>query len=944
MMSNSTIDLSAELAEEKSKRQAAEAEVRRLRTVLTELEAKAQQPAQAIPRASHLSVLRQQIKQKLTNAMPAPWYVYHLGRRNHWFLNDCLLPLLQYEAQDLRPFRSRMLEALLHPDDRAGLQAHYAQMATTPDNRLIQIECRLRSKGGQWKWFRFRDAVLTRHTDGTVQRISGFAVEITAEKNAYEELKQRNVFFENLVNNGQAELAVFDKNHRYLLVNPHTISSPEMREWIIGKDDFEYCAYRDIDLKVAQVRRSHFLKALQTSRDVSWEEKQENSESKPEYILRKYHPVADEAGNIAYVISYGWNITSHKQAELQLEGQQEFIRQVMAATPNPVYVRNEQGEFVVANRAFAQLHELTVKNLLKPGALTIDYSYRRDLEILGSTATVRFKEYYRRPQGQEVWFDTIKKPFTRPDGSRYLLSISSDITDLNWAQKKAQDSARAKEIFMANMSHEIRTPMNGILGIARMLQKTSLSPDQSDYLDIILTSADNLLVVINDVLDFAKIESGKVALESIPFNVTEALQSTTKSLSFRAEEKGLYLRLDLPSEPIPTVEGDPHRLNQVLVNLINNAIKFTSHGGVTVRVRAGEAIDRRLELTFKVEDTGIGIPSEKFEAVFESFTQAYSSTSRVHGGTGLGLTICKNLVELQGGSIWLESKVNLGSHFYFTIPYLVSDKAPLSKEREQLIEPELLRDLHVLLVEDNTINQLLAFTLLSSWNVKVTIANDGQEALQKVREQVYDLILMDIQMPRMNGVDATMQIRKEGNVNQHTPIIALTANALKNEVESYEDSGFTAHLVKPYHENDLYQVLARCTGRDKGQQINLSTEGPDSSLSLYDFSMLGSLADDADFVRKMQQLFLDTVPQQLQQLQKAIEAQDWEQAARLTHSLKANYGNLGIITAANAVRQLEEYVANQTNLDKLSNLLQIAREVTTLVANAFTEQLSTHSE
>jgi len=943
-MPSSTIDLSAELAEEKSKRQAAEAEAAQLRTALAKLEARAQQHANANPRSSYLSILRQLITKKLANAMPTPWYVYHLGRSNHWFLNDWLLPLLQYEARELRPFRSQMFEALLHPADRAGWLAHYKQMSTAPDNSVLQVECRLRSKDGQWKWFRFQDAVLTRNTDGTVQRTSGFAVEITAEEHASEDLKQRNIFFESLINNGQGELAVVDKDQRYLLVNPHSISSPELREWIIGKNDFEYCAYRDINPDIAQVRRRHFLKALRTSRDVSWEEKRENSGGEPTYIQHKYHPVYDEEGNIAYVISYGWNITSHKQAELRLEGQQEFMRQVMAATPNPVYVRNELGELMVANRAFAHLHELTVKNLLKPGALAMDYSRRRDLEILSSTAIVRVQEYYRRPQGEEVWFDTFKKPFSRPDGSRYLLSISSDITDLNRAQQKAQYSAHAKEIFMANMSHEIRMPMNGILGIARMLQKTPLSPDQSDYLDIILTSADNLMVVINDVLDFAKIESGKVALESIPFDVTATLQSTVRSLAFRAEEKGLYLRLDLPSEPLPTVEGDPHRLNQVLINLINNAIKFTSRGGVGVSVHLSKAIDRRVELTFKIEDTGIGIPNEKFGAVFESFTQAYSSTSRVYGGTGLGLTICKNLIELQGGSIWLESNVNLGSRFYFTLPYLVSDEVPLSKEREQLMDPELLQGLHILLAEDNEINQLLAFSLLSSWNIKVTIANDGQEALEKAREQVYDLILMDIQMPRMNGLDATMRIRTEANGNQHTPIVALTANALKNEVDSYEGSGFTAHLIKPYHENDLYQLLARCTGRDKGHHLVRLKDGIENSSSLYDFSMLGPLADDANFVHKMQQLFLDTVPLQLQQLQHATEVQDWEQAAQLAHSLRASYGNIGITAAANAVKQLEKYVTNQTDLEELPSLLQIASDVTTQVANAFTKQLATNAD
>ncbi|RZK45501.1 MAG: hybrid sensor histidine kinase/response regulator, partial [Hymenobacter sp.] len=274
---------------------------------------------------------------------------------------------------------------------------------------------------------------------------------------------------------------------------------------------------------------------------------------------------------------------------------------------------------------------------------------------------------------------------------------------LNQARVAAEESVRAKETFLANMSHEIRTPLNGIIGLARLLQKTGQPAEHPRYLDSIVTSAEGLLVIINDILDFAKIESGTIDLEALPFAVEAAVQRAVSTVAFAAEAKGLAVRVVLPATPLPAVVGDANRLGQVLINLINNAIKFTHAGEITVTVAVSSYEGGRVHLEFGVADTGIGIAADKFEQIFRSFGQAASSTTRLYGGTGLGLAICQRLVALQGGRIWLDSQPGRGSRFFFSLPYAVSEQLPATTEAAP-VAPGLLRGLRVLLVEDNPVN------------------------------------------------------------------------------------------------------------------------------------------------------------------------------------------------------------------------------------------------
>ncbi len=700
-------------------------------------------------------------------------------------------------------------------------------------------------------------------------------------------------------------------------------------------------------------------------------------------------------GDQELIVSFTRDITKRKKTEAILLQRQNQLRSFVEAAPAAIAMFDQYMRYIAVSKQWlkdyklSENEDITGKNfydIMPDAPQTWAKVFRKCLD---GFIEKKAEEKITISPNTEAWIKWEARPWYNLNQEiEGFIMFTEDITaqkkqaeELRIAKEKAEDASRAKEQFLANMSHEIRTPMNAILGMARLLSRSELTEQQSMYQEAIKASADNLLVIINDILDISKIEAGKLNFESVGFNLNTLIQNVCTTNRYRAEEKGVGLFYEVDRRISKILIGDPTRMTQIFNNLVSNAIKFTDEGIVEIECRLIQTTENSNKIDFRVIDTGIGIDADKVNNIFDSFSQGDESISRKYGGTGLGLTISKRLVYMFGGELKVNSKKSIGTTFYFTLDIPIGKEDDIKPTENISQNSARLDHINILLAEDHDINQYLATTLLEEWGANVDIAENGKEAVENFLKNEYDLILMDIQMPIVGGIEATRIIRKQHQSD--IPIIALTANAIKGDSERYLNAGMDGYISKPFEPaellNQIIEVLTQkanpkmkhseipnkyaqsdvsesiITSLDYTQiaieQIKhaakteknaalLDLKEDKASENLYNLDKLRKMVDnDEVMIQKMVLMFLEKTPETLSEMKTYYQNEELVEVGKIAHKLKSSINLMGIDSLYQSVRIIEKHTMQNENHPDLSELLtefiQTCQQVLTQLETQF---------
>ena len=697
------------------------------------------------------------------------------------------------------------------------------------------------------------------------------------EKRIYErttELEKANLglsdtrdYLEKIINSIGDPIFVKDRQHRVILVNDASCKLfCRPREEIIGKTSFELFPDQDMADVSFKMDEEVFL----TGKENVNEETNTYAPGRTRTVLVKKTPYKDKAGN-EFLVGVTRDITDRKRAEEALRESERRLTDIINFLPDATFVIDKDGKVIAWNKAIEAMTGIKAKDMIGKGdyeyalpfygirrPILIDLVLKADRDIEGKYDHIEERcgaligeAYMPNMRGgatylmgsAAVLFDSANHVFGAIESIRDITDRKIAEDELRTAKEVAEAAVRSKSEFLANMSHEIRTPLNAVVGLTGLLLNADLTPEERDYVETVRSSGNSLLSVINDILDFSKIEGGKMELENQPFDLRECIETSMNLVEASADEKGLTLMHCLDDHVPSTIKGDVTRLRQILANLLSNAVKFTDKGMVEISVAAkpvekqmptkskksikiGKSADSRMskmaspsiwtgffEIHFAIKDSGIGIPEEKLDRLFQSFSQIDSSTTRKYGGTGLGLAISKRLVELMGGNIWVKSVSGTGSTFHFTILAEAATQDLMPNESNEVPFRTITKAyrtgaLRILLAEDNTVNQKVALQMLKRLGYKADVAANGLEVLQALEREAYDLILMDVQMPEMDGIDAAQKIRIKWP--NGPKIIAITAYALDGDRERCLHAGMDDYISKPIQLDELRMVLEKC--------------------------------------------------------------------------------------------------------------------------------------
>lgn len=678
-------------------------------------------------------------------------------------------------------------------------------------------------------------------------------------------------------------------------------------------------------------------------------------------------PFTDDEGAVYQYVAIRTDITAKKVLS-------QYVRSLIEASLDPLIVINNEGKITDVNEATVTVTGITRENLFNSDFKDYFTDPEKASKVYQEIHTIGFVADYPLTIRDHKLTDVLLNGSLYKDDKGNILGaviVARDITLLKQKEKElieakvyaematvvaedakmkaetavriAEDAVKAKQQFLSNMSHEIRTPMNAIIGFTKVVLKTDLTDKQREYLTAIKISGDSLIVLINDILDLAKVDAGKMTFEATPFKMKSSISAMIHLFETKIQEKNLELIRVFDSNIPEVLVGDPVRLHQIILNLVSNAVKFTNKGPITIGVKLVEDLEDKVLIEFAVTDTGIGITPNKLDKIFENFQQASSGTSRLYGGTGLGLAIVKQLVESQGGTISVISTPDQSSTFSFKLPFLKTDEKPEMDLESLNLDPEF-KNIKVLVVEDIALNQLLMKTLLDDFGFEREIAANGRIAIEKLQSNIYDVILMDLQMPEMNGFEATEYIRN--TLHLTIPIIALTADVTTVDLAKCKSVGMNDYIAKPVDERLLYSKIISLVKKTVSPKQILVDDIIDSTIKKIRYIDLAYLnhrtKSDSALMMEMISLYLEQTPPLLTAMKLSMENKDYKTLYSAVHKMIPSFSIMGIsIDFENMAKKIQEFANTQLQTDGILEMIIKLDQVCTQACTELREEYST---
>jgi len=677
-----------------------------------------------------------------------------------------------------------------------------------------------------------------------------------------------------------------------------------------------------------------------------------------DYLTKDQITPASIKRSINYVIKLKNIISNEKKSEQALLESELTLKNIIARSPIIIFNINQEGIITLYKGKAASLLTIRPEDVIN-----------KSINNFKNQLPIRFEDYkealkeinlHFKTEANKRYFDVnyipIKNELKIVTG---MMGVAIDTTSLKNKEASllntieiTEASAKIKEQFLTNMSHEIRTPIHGIISLTQFILNTKPNEEQVKYLELIRKSADTLKVIVDDILDLSKIDAEKMTFEEIQFNLKDTIQSTVASFIPKTIEKNITLKTELSSSLPEYLIGDPVRLTQIINNLLGNAVKFTEKGEIAIGVSVKEKNEEYIVIELLFKDTGIGISPQKISNIFDIFSQAECDTTRKYGGTGLGLNISKKLVEKQNGTIVVESTIGEGTQFLLNIPYKISKGTNEMKKSNNIQKNELILNpsLNILIAEDNDINRFIIEKMLRDWGVKMDFATTGLEVIVKLKEAKFDLILMDVEMPDMNGYNATEAIRIDFETPlRDIPIIAMTGHAMQGEREKCLGCGMNDYISKPFKPEELKEKINNLT-KNKSEvaaEITLAFTGDLSDINksqstnekieinlnkrLTNLDFLKEISENNDqFFREFIQMFLNNTPKSIEDMKAALENSDWEKLSQAAHKAKPSFNYIGLKELSQTAGKIEEYAKSLTRLNEIPSMITHIVETTNI--------------